>query len=145
MMVHRDRLIVLNFMTPPPPFSNVTPNSNGFLSTSANAEELTSVPINRGGQDVTLSSFLDDTGELNTYPNDFLKGLLVLSGCAVWSCLLLIIYCCSTSTFGWTKIPNSSELSTATNVTWVKVCRGGPPCYRHFYLPQIKSFFFIRK
>ncbi|KAK6639249.1 hypothetical protein RUM43_007520 [Polyplax serrata] len=64
-------------MTPPPPFSNVTPNSNGFLSTSANAEELTSVPINRGGQDVTLSSFLDDT-VLGSISPEFLNYALAL-------------------------------------------------------------------
>lgn len=65
MITHRDRLIVLNFMTSPPPVSNLTfsPTSHSFLSTSANSEDLTSLPVNKGTKDLIISSFMDESGE----------------------------------------------------------------------------------
>lgn len=66
MVVHRDRLVVLSFMTSPPvsSSSNSTylPTAQPFASTSSDSDEPTSLPITRGLEDIVGSQFDDGTG-----------------------------------------------------------------------------------
>lgn len=63
MVVHRDRLVVLSFMTSPPA-SNASflPTALPFASTASDSDEPTSLPITRGLEDIVGPQFADDTG-----------------------------------------------------------------------------------
>lgn len=66
MVVHRDRLVVLSFMTSSPGSSSNNsmhlPTAQPFGSTSSDSDEPTSLPITRGLEDIVGSQFDDGTG-----------------------------------------------------------------------------------